>query len=128
MNPPATLQTVCSVFSLSEFERDILLLCVGVELDSRFAGLVAAIQGDARSTSPTFTWDNGNDYFPPTSFQVVDVRAGIGAPNVTPADLSARFNFRYSTEWTHDSLKKKVESVFDAHDIDYEISEADYWS
>ena len=67
-------------------------------------------------------WDKGNDYFPATSFQVVDVRAGIGAPNVTPGELSARFNFRYSTEWTHESLQKKVESVFDAHDIDYELN------
>ncbi|RZV38595.1 MAG: succinyl-diaminopimelate desuccinylase [Chromatiales bacterium] len=67
-------------------------------------------------------WDDGNDYFPPTSFQVVDVRAGIGAPNVTPADLSARFNFRYSTEWTHESLQEKVHAVFDAHDIDYELN------
>ena len=63
-------------------------------------------------------WDQGNEYFPPTSFQVVDVKAGIGAPNVTPGELSARFNFRYSTEWTHESLQQKVESVFDAHDID----------
>lgn len=67
-------------------------------------------------------WDKGNDYFPATSFQVVDVRAGIGAPNVTPGELSARFNFRYSTEWTHESLQKKVESVFDAHNIDYELN------
>ncbi|MGI9248353.1 MAG: succinyl-diaminopimelate desuccinylase [Woeseiaceae bacterium] len=67
-------------------------------------------------------WDNGNDHFPPTSFQVVDVRAGIGAPNVTPGELSARFNFRYSTEWTHESLQEKVEAVFDAHDIDYELN------
>ena len=66
-------------------------------------------------------WDDGNEYFPPTSFQVVDVRAGIGAPNVTPAELSARFNLRYSTEWTHESLQEKVHSVFDAHDIDYEL-------
>lgn len=66
-------------------------------------------------------WDNGNEFFPPTSFQVVDVRAGIGAPNVTPAELSARFNFRYSTEWTHESLKEKVEKVFAKHDIDYEL-------
>lgn len=66
-------------------------------------------------------WDDGNEYFPPTSFQVVDVRAGIGAPNVTPGELSARFNFRYSTEWTHDSLQEKVHAVFDAHDIDYEL-------
>lgn len=67
-------------------------------------------------------WDNGNDHFPPTSFQVVDVRAGIGAPNVTPGELSARFNFRYSTQWTHESLQQKVEQVFDAHDIDYELN------
>ncbi len=67
-------------------------------------------------------WDDGNEYFPPTSFQVVDVRAGIGAPNVTPGDLSARFNFRYSTEWTHESLQEKVHAVFDAHDIDYELN------
>ena len=66
-------------------------------------------------------WDDGNDYFPPTSFQVVDVRAGIGAPNVTPGELAARFNFRYSTEWTHESLQERVHSVFDAHDIDYEL-------
>lgn len=66
-------------------------------------------------------WDDGNEYFPPTSFQVVDVRAGIGAPNVTPGELSARFNFRYSTEWTHESLQEKVHAVFDAHDIDYEL-------
>jgi succinyl-diaminopimelate desuccinylase len=66
-------------------------------------------------------WDEGNDYFPPTSFQVVDVRAGIGAPNVTPGELTARFNFRYSTEWTHESLQEKVHSVFDAHEINYEL-------
>jgi succinyl-diaminopimelate desuccinylase len=67
-------------------------------------------------------WDNGNEHFPPTSFQVVDIKAGIGAPNVTPGALSARFNFRYSTEWTHESLQQKVESVFDAHDISYELN------
>ncbi|MGI9236420.1 MAG: succinyl-diaminopimelate desuccinylase [Woeseiaceae bacterium] len=66
-------------------------------------------------------WDEGNAHFPPTSFQVVDIKAGIGAPNVTPGELSARFNFRYSTEWTHDSLQEKVENVFDAHEIDYEL-------
>lgn len=67
-------------------------------------------------------WDDGNDAFPPTSFQVVDVRAGIGAPNVTPGELSARFNFRYSTEWTHESLQEKVHTVFDAHEIEYELN------
>lgn len=67
-------------------------------------------------------WDQGNDHFPPTSFQVVNVQAGIGAPNVTPAELNTRFNFRYSTEWHHDGLKEKVHAIFDGHEIDYELN------
>ena len=66
-------------------------------------------------------WDEGNAYFPPTSFQVVDIRSGVGAPNVTPAELTARFNFRYCTEWTHESLKRRTREIFAAHDIDYEL-------
>ncbi len=66
-------------------------------------------------------WDEGNEYFPPTSFQVVDVQSGTGAPNVTPAQLNARFNLRYSTQWTDETLKKRVHQIFDAHDIDYEL-------
>jgi succinyl-diaminopimelate desuccinylase len=66
-------------------------------------------------------WDQGNEYFPPTSFQVVNIQSGVGAPNVTPSELSARFNFRYSTEWEHESLQKRVHEVFDAHDFDYEL-------
>ena len=79
----------------------------------RFAPVLAELHG--------IHWDDGNEFFPPTSFQVVDLRAGVGAPNVTPGELSARFNFRYSTEWTHETLQEKVEAVFDAHDIDYEL-------
>jgi succinyl-diaminopimelate desuccinylase len=79
----------------------------------RFAPVLAGLH--------TIEWDQGNEYFPPTSFQVVDIRSGIGFPNVTPGELSARFNFRYSTEWDHESLKRKVASVFDAYDIDYEL-------
>jgi len=66
-------------------------------------------------------WDEGNEHFPPTSFQVVDVQSGTGAPNVTPAQLNARFNLRYSTQWTDETLKKRVHQIFDAHDIDYEL-------
>ena len=69
----------------------------------------------------TIEWDQGNEYFPPTSFQVVDIQSGVGAPNVTPAVLSARFNFRYSTVWDHESLKRRVHKVFDAYDINYEL-------
>jgi succinyl-diaminopimelate desuccinylase len=66
-------------------------------------------------------WDDGNEYFPPTSFQVVDIQAGVGFPNVTPGELSARFNFRYSTEWSHENLRAKVSSMFDSHGIDYDL-------
>ncbi len=79
----------------------------------RFAPILAELHG--------IHWDDGNEYFPPTSFQVVDLRAGVGAPNVTPGELSARFNFRYSTEWTHETLQERVQAVFDAHDIEYEL-------
>jgi succinyl-diaminopimelate desuccinylase len=67
-------------------------------------------------------WDQGNEFFPPTSFQVVDIQAGIGFPNVTPGELTARFNFRYSTVWTQDSLQKHVQEIFDEHDLEYELN------
>ena len=66
-------------------------------------------------------WDSGNDFFPPTSFQVVEVRAGAGAPNVTPGELFARFNFRYSTVWDHEGLRVRMREMLDAHDLDYDL-------
>lgn len=66
-------------------------------------------------------WDTGNEFFPPTSFQFVEIQSGIGAPNVTPAVLTARFNFRYSTVWDHEALKSKTESILDAHGLNYEL-------
>ncbi len=79
----------------------------------RFAPLLAELH--------EVEWDQGNEFFPPTSFQVVNIEAGVGAPNVTPAELTARFNFRYSSEWDHDGLKKKLEGIFASHDIDYKL-------
>ena len=64
-------------------------------------------------------WDAGNQHFPPTSFQVVNLASDSPAVNVIPGSLSARFNFRYSTEWNHETLKQRVHAVFDRHDIDY---------
>jgi len=66
-------------------------------------------------------WDKGNENFPPTSFEVVHLDSGIGADNVTPYELHVRFNFRYSTEWTYESLAKKVEEILKGHDFDYEL-------
>jgi succinyl-diaminopimelate desuccinylase len=80
-------------------------------------GRFAPVLADMYNTE----WDRGNEFFPPTSFQVVDIQAGVGFPNVTPGELNARFNFRYSTEWDHLSLKDKMRQLFDAHDIDYDL-------
>ena len=66
-------------------------------------------------------WDDGNEHFPPTSFQVVSIQGGADASNVTPAELKVRFNFRFSTEWSYESLQEKVETIFDEHDMDYEL-------
>jgi len=68
------------------------------------------------------TLDNGNEYFPPTSFQVVQIESGSGAPNVTPGSLYTRFNFRYSTVWTHEELQAHVERLLDAHGLDYTLN------
>ena len=80
----------------------------------RFAPVLAALH--------EIEWDQGNEHFPPTSFQVVDIRAGVGAPNVTPGELDARFNFRYSTVWTHEQLKERVHEELDRFDMDYELN------
>jgi len=67
-------------------------------------------------------WDDGNENFPPTSFQVVDLQSSSGAANVTPQELHACFNFRYSTEWKHEDLQNAVLRILDKSEIDYDIS------
>lgn len=67
-------------------------------------------------------WDSGNENFPPTSFEVVDLRSSGGAANVTPQELHASFNFRYSTEWNHQDLQAEVVRILDHADLDYELS------
>ena len=65
--------------------------------------------------------DQGNDYFPPTSFQVSNIASGTGAPNVIPADLKAHLNFRYSTEVTLAELKQSVIDTLEKHGLDFDI-------
>lgn len=67
-------------------------------------------------------WDKGNDFFPPTSFQFSNIRAGTGATNVVPGELEALFNFRFSTESTATRLKERVTSVLDKHGLRYELT------
>ncbi|MCH2055329.1 MAG: succinyl-diaminopimelate desuccinylase [Thalassotalea sp.] len=66
-------------------------------------------------------WDSGNDYFPPTSFQLTNVHSGTGATNVVPASFTALFNLRYSTELNDDVIIKKVEEVLKRHQLDFDI-------
>lgn len=60
-------------------------------------------------------WDHGNDYFPPTSFQISNIRSGTGATNVVPGALECLFNFRFSTEQTEQSLRTRCEQLIRSH-------------
>ena len=66
-------------------------------------------------------WDNGNEYFPATSFQISNIHAGTGATNVVPETMTVTFNFRYSTEVTADQLKARVLEILDRNNLEYEI-------
>lgn len=66
-------------------------------------------------------WDEGNAYFPPTSFQIPNLQAGTGASNVIPGEFDVQFNFRFSTELTDEEIKRRVHSVLDAHGLDYDV-------
>lgn len=66
-------------------------------------------------------WDEGNNSFPPTSFQIANINGGTGASNVVPGHVDIMCNFRYSTELTADELTAKVEAMLAKHKIDYDI-------
>jgi succinyl-diaminopimelate desuccinylase len=66
-------------------------------------------------------WDRGNDFFPPTSWQISNIHGGIGATNVTPNSLEVQFNFRYSTASTVESLQRRVIGILDKHGLEYEL-------
>ena len=67
-------------------------------------------------------WDQGNEFFPATSFQISNINAGTGANNVVPGELLLEFNFRYSTESTEASLKQRTEEIINKHVDDYQIT------
>ena len=68
------------------------------------------------------TWDHGNEFFPPTSFQISNLNMGTGAENVIPGDLRARFNLRFSTELSADDIRRRVTALLDQGDFDYELN------
>ncbi len=67
-------------------------------------------------------WDDGNEYFPPTTWQISNISAGTGASNVIPGELRASFNFRFSTASTMQSLQARVHAVLDRHELDYGLT------
>lgn len=66
-------------------------------------------------------WDEGNEFFPPTSFQISNINGGTGAGNVIPGNLEVMFNFRYSTQVTADELIQRVTTLLDEHQLNYDI-------
>ncbi len=66
-------------------------------------------------------WDQGNDFFPPTSFQISNINSGTGATNVIPGEVEALFNFRFSTELNQDKITSQVEALLNRYNFDYEI-------
>jgi succinyl-diaminopimelate desuccinylase len=66
-------------------------------------------------------WDQGNEHFPPTTFQISNIRGGTGATNVIPGELTVIFNFRFSTEVSDTQLRNHVETVLKKHQLDYKI-------
>ena len=67
-------------------------------------------------------WDEGNEYFPPTTWQVSNITAGTGATNVIPGELRVLFNFRFSTASSEESLKSRVHELLDRHGLDYGLT------
>ncbi len=66
-------------------------------------------------------WDEGNDYFPATTFQISNIHAGTGATNVIPGEMVVDFNFRFSTESTPEGLKARVQSLLARHGLEYAL-------
>lgn len=66
-------------------------------------------------------WDRGNEFFPPTTWQVSNIHAGTGAQNITPGAVTVDFNFRFSTESTPESLQARVREILERHGLDYDI-------
>lgn len=67
------------------------------------------------------TWDKGNEFFQPTTFQISNVSAGTGAPNVIPGELKARFNIRFSTEQTVERLQSTITEILNRHKVNYTL-------
>ncbi len=79
--------------------------------------MVAPAMADLSTTE----WDQGNEFFPPTTFQVSNIHSGTGATNVIPGEVEIIFNLRFSTCLSADEIEQRVEQALDDHDLDYDI-------
>jgi succinyl-diaminopimelate desuccinylase len=79
--------------------------------------MVAAALAELAKTE----WDNGNEYFPPTTWQVSNFNAGTGANNVIPGAAQIKFNFRFATSSTLESLQTRVHGILDKHGVSYNL-------
>jgi succinyl-diaminopimelate desuccinylase len=66
-------------------------------------------------------WDRGNEFFPPTTWQISNIHAGTGAQNIIPGSVQVDFNFRFSTASTPEGLKARVNALLDRHGLDYAV-------
>ncbi len=66
-------------------------------------------------------WDQGNDHFPPTSFQISNINSGTGAENVIPGSLEVQFNLRYSTELSDTDIRQRIHAVLNRHNLDHTL-------
>jgi len=67
-------------------------------------------------------WDEGNAFFPATSFQISNIHAGTGAGNVIPGELDVMFNFRFSTEQTDQQLRERTDAILQNHNLEYDLN------
>ena len=70
----------------------------------------------------SYVWDNGNDYFPPTSMQIPNIKAGTGANNVIPGELYIQVNWRFNTETTAEKIKQVTNEIFSKYRLNYKIT------
>ncbi|MEX1057048.1 MAG: M20/M25/M40 family metallo-hydrolase, partial [Natronospirillum sp.] len=78
--------------------------------------------GSALTELTTTEWDQGNEFFPATSFQVANMNSGTGATNVIPGELTLQFSFRFSTEVTAEALQARVRTILDRHPLNYDLT------
>ena len=78
-----------------------------------FAGALQDLCGEV--------WDNGNNHFPPTSFQISNINGGTGVTNVIPGELNVQFNLRFSTEITDLQIRERIENILNNHQLEYTL-------